>query len=221
MEHIQVLIADDHALIREGLGKVLSLEPRIQVVAVAANGQEAVEKSLEYQPKVVLMDLNMPQTNGVEAIKILRKELPGIRIIALTVHDDDEKVFEVIKSGVAGYVLKDIAPDVLINTILAVGAGETVIDPMVTVKLMGEINRLREVASTAEERENVLDLLTHRELEILKLIAKGNSNKDIADLLMISEKTVKNHISSIFRKIKVEDRTQAAVFAIKTKLVEV
>lgn len=221
MEYIQVLIADDHPLIREGLGKILSLEPRIRVVAEAANGREAVEKTLQFKPTVVLMDLNMPQTNGVDAIKILRKETPETRIIALTVYDDDEKVFEVIKCGVAGYVLKDIAPDVLINTILAVGAGETVIDPMVTVKLMGEINRLRQVASTSEARENVLDLLTHRELEILKLIAKGNSNKDIAELLLISEKTVKNHISSIFRKVKVEDRTQAAVFAIKTKLVEV
>lgn len=180
MEQVQVLIADDHALIREGLCKVLSLETRIVVVAEAANGQEAVDKALKLKPQVVLMDLNMPQISGVEAIKVLRKELPQTRIIALTVHDDDDKVFEVIKSGVSGYVLKDIAPEVLINTILAVGAGETVIDPMVTVKLMGEINRLREVASTAEERENLLDLLTHRELEILRLIAKGNSNKDTA-----------------------------------------
>ncbi|MDA8211196.1 MAG: response regulator transcription factor [Clostridia bacterium] len=220
MQEIRVLIADDHALIREGITKVLSLEPKIVVVGEASDGEEAVAGARELKPHIILMDLNMPRVSGIEATRLVRQELPQVKIIALTVHDDDQRIFEVIKAGVSGYILKDVDPGSLLKTILAVHAGEIVIHPTVTTRLLGEFHRLTEVAQAAEEREAVAELLTHREMEILKHIAKGKSNREIAESLCISEKTVKNHISNIFRKIQVEDRTQAALFAVKTKLVE-
>lgn len=220
MQEIRVIIADDHALIREGLIKVLSLEPRITVVGEASDGEEAVARARELNPDIILMDLNMPKLSGTEATKMIRQELPKVKIITLTVHDDDQRIFDVLKAGVSGYILKDVDPNSLLKTILAVHAGETVIHPSVTTRLVGEFHRLTEVAQAAEEREAIAELLTHREMEILKHIAKGKSNREIAESLCISEKTVKNHISNIFRKIQVEDRTQAALFAVKTKLVE-
>lgn len=220
MEEIKVLIVDDHALIREGLTKILSLEPKIKVVGEATNGKEVVRQVEYRKPHIVLMDLNMPYVDGVEATKLIRDKFPEVKIIALTVHDDDKRVFEVVKAGVSGYILKDVDAEGLINTINAVYSGETVIHPSITNKLLGEFTRLTEAAAAAEEREMIVEVLTTRELEILKLIAGGKSNRDIAEDLCISEKTVKNHISSIFRKIKVEDRTQAALFAVKTKLVD-
>lgn len=220
MQEIRVLIADDHALIREGITKVLSLEPKIVVVGEASDGEEAVARARELKPHIILMDLNMPRVSGIEATRLVRQELPQVKIIALTVHDDDQRIFEVIKAGVSGYILKDVDPGSLLKTILAVHSGEIVIHPTVTSRLLGEFHRLTEVAQAAEEREAIAELLTHREMEILKHIAKGKSNREIAESLCISEKTVKNHISNIFRKIQVEDRTQAALFAVKTKLVE-
>lgn len=220
MQLIKVLIADDHALIREGITKVLSLDPAISVVGEAADGEEVVEKARELKPDVILMDLNMPRLSGVEATKQLRSELPGAKIVALTVHDDDQRIFQVINAGVSGYMLKDVDPDSLLKTIKAVHAGESVIHPAVTARLLGEFHRLSEQAQVVEVRDSVAELLTHRELEILKQIARGKSNRDIATHLCISEKTVKNHISNIFRKLQVDDRTQAALFAVKTRLVE-
>ncbi len=220
MQEIRVLIADDHALIREGITKVLSLESRITVVGEASNGEEVLIKAQELQPHIILMDINMPRVSGIEATKQIKQELPQVKIIALTVHDDDQRIFEVIKAGVAGYLLKDVDADTLLKTILAVFVGETVIHPAVTTRLLGEFHRLNEVAEAVCERDALAELLTHRELEILKQIARGKSNRDIANILCISEKTVKNHISNIFRKLQVEDRTQAALFAVKTKLVE-
>ena len=220
MLEIKLLIADDHSLIREGITKILSLEPKITVVGEAADGEEAIARVSELHPDIILMDLNMPRLSGIEATKQIINLYPEVKIIALTVHDEDERIFEVIKAGVSGYILKDVDPDSLIQTILSVHAGETVIHPTITSRLLGEFSRLTAVAKAAEEREAITDLLTHREMEILKHIAQGKSNKEIADALYISEKTVKNHISNIFRKIQVEDRTQAALFAVKTKLVE-
>lgn len=220
MQEIRVLIADDHALIREGITKVLSLEPKIVVVGEAPDGEAVLIKAKELKPDIILMDINMPRVSGIEAAKQLKRDLPEVKIIALTVHDDDQRIFEGIKAGVAGYMLKDVDADTLLKTIKNVHAGETVIHPAVTTRLLGEFNRLNEVAEAVGERDAVTELLTHRELEILKQIARGKSNRDIAEILCISEKTVKNHISNIFRKIQVEDRTQAALFAVKTKLVD-
>ncbi|MHB8171485.1 MAG: response regulator [Thermincolia bacterium] len=221
MEEIKVLIADDYALIREGLSKILSLEPRIRVVAEACDGEEAIALCKQYTPHVVLMDLNMPKIDGVEACRIIGREMPQVRVVALTAHDDQNRVVQGIKAGLSGYILKDISSDVLISTIIAVHAGETVMHTSVTTRLIGEFTRLEEVAATIGERENLFELLTHREMEILKLIAAGKCNRDIGEVLIISEKTVKNHISNIFKKIGVEDRTQAALYAVKTKLIDI
>lgn len=223
MAAIKVLIADDHMLIRAGLRKVLGLSKEIDVVGEAADGIECISEVPKLNPDVILMDINMPRLNGIEATRVLKNDYPNLKIIALTVENDDDKVFEVIKSGVNGYILKDTSPDELIGAVIGVNAGETIIHPTVTAKLLAEYNRmsvdenLTEVSGDKGDEES----LTHRELEILKLIAQGVSNKEIAQTLFISEKTVKNHVSNIFRKIHVCDRTQAALYAIKSKIVDV
>ncbi|TLN00093.1 response regulator transcription factor [bacterium] len=220
LDLIRVLIADDHALIREGLTRVLGIEPALTVVGEAVDGRDAVEKTRSLDPDVVLMDLHMPQMGGLEAARLIKKELPHIRIIALTVDDREKSVLEVFGAGVSGYILKDIAPDALVSTIRAVFAGETVMDQQISRMFFDELTGILPSAETAAGVTAGNETLTPREEEILCLIACGVHNKDIANKLFISEKTVKNHISSIFRKLGVEDRTQAVLFAIKNKMVD-
>ncbi len=212
---VKVLIADDHTLLREGLVKILSIEPNIEVVAEAKDGAEAIEQARIYNPDVILMDINMPHTNGIEATKAIKAEKPEIGIIALTIHDQEEYLFELIRCGISGYVLKDINPDELVTTILGVAAGQSFIPPSLTTKVFQELNRL----SGLKDHNNYG--LTKRELDVLKEIAHGLSNKEIADKLYISEKTVKNHLTNIFQKLGVNDRTQAALFTIKHNLVDI
>lgn len=219
MEKIKVLIADDHPLLREGLTKVLSLDEHIDIVGQAENGQDAILKTKELKPQVILMDINMPVMDGIEATKQIKREFPEISIIALTVADDNDQVFEVMKAGVTGYVLKDIDPDVLVANIKAVNAGETVIHPKVTNQIFHQFDERGNKNTFYGAKDN--EALTDREIEILQLMSEGKHNKDIASTLFISEKTVKNHITNIFKKIKVTDRTQAVLFAIKAKLVKV
>jgi len=213
---ISVVIIDDHPLVREGLRKILELEPGIRVLDEAGDGQGAINIARQRKPDVILMDINMPGTNGVEATRIIKRESPQIGIIALTIHEDEEYVLELVRAGVSGYVLKDIAPVKLVETIRTVAAGNSVIDPSITRTLFTELNRLTRRRNAKEEWEN----LTEREMDILKLITQGKSNKEIAVDLCISEKTVKNHLTNIFRKLKVDDRTQAVLFAIKNHLIE-
>lgn len=220
MEVISVLIADDHGLIREGISKVLSLDPDIRVVGEACNGEEAVKLARELVPQVILMDLNMPKLSGLEATRQILAELPEIKVVALTVCEEDQQIFEVIKAGVAGYMLKDVEADTLLHTIKAVHQGERTIHPSLTSRLLEEVERLNQIACAAEARDTINQVLTNRELEILKQIALGHHNREIAECLCISEKTVKNHISSIFRKLEVDDRTQAALYALKNRLVK-
>lgn len=212
---IKVLIADDHALLREGIVKILSLEEDLEIIGEASRGEEAITLARKLKPDVILMDINMPGINGIEATKIIKEEMPEIGVIALTIHDDEEYIFELVRVGVSGYVLKDIQPERLIAAIKDVAFGKSVIHPDITAKLLGEFNRLSE----RKTRPSNYDDLTNRELDVLQLIARGMANKDIAQSLFISEKTVKNHITNIFRKLNVEDRTQAALYAIKNKLV--
>lgn len=208
-EHkITLLIADDHALIRDGLKRILTMHADLAVVAEATDGQMACSLTQQYKPDVVLMDINMPKMNGIEATKLIKKKCPQTNIIALTIHDDEEYIFELMKSGVSAYILKDIETDSLVNTIRAVAAGETVFDAAITAKMLSEYQRLTH--NYAQES------LTRREIEVLILIARGKNNKAISEELFISEKTVKNHITNIFRKINVADRTQAALYASKT-----
>ncbi|MBS4025454.1 MAG: response regulator transcription factor [Clostridia bacterium] len=216
MEPVRVLIVDDHILIRQGLRKILGLDPKIKVVDEAGDGQGAINLVRKLRPQVVLMDINMPGVNGIDATRIIKKELPQTGIIALTVHQDEEYVYELVRVGVSGYILKDVNPEILVETILKVARGESVIDSAITTKLLMEFNRL----AVGKEEKDKLEELSERELQVLKLIAKGHTNKQIGLELYISEKTVKNHITNIFRKLKVDDRTQAALCAIKAKLVQ-
>lgn len=216
MDGIRILIADDHPLIREGLRRILEMDPQIKVVGEVGDGQGAINKTRILDPHVVLMDLKMPGTDGIEASRVIRREFPEIRIIILTVADDDD-MLEVIRAGASGYLLKDVEPVELLKAIHTVYEGRPAFHPIVTSRLLGEYNRL----SMPVRKDDEISLLTEREKEVLGLIAQGESNKNIAHKLFISEKTVKNHITSIFRKLKVEDRTQAAIFAIKKRMVEI
>jgi DNA-binding NarL/FixJ family response regulator len=192
------------------------MDPQIKVVGEVGDGQGAINKTRILDPHVVLMDLKMPGTDGIEASRVIRREFPEIRIIILTVADDDD-MLEVIRAGASGYLLKDVEPVELLKAIHTVYEGRPAFHPIVTSRLLGEYNRL----SMPVRKDDEISLLTEREKEVLGLIAQGESNKNIAHKLFISEKTVKNHITSIFRKLKVEDRTQAAIFAIKKRMVEI
>ncbi|MDW7650967.1 MAG: response regulator transcription factor [Bacillota bacterium] len=211
---IRVVIADDHALIRDGLRKILAMHGDLDVVAEAPDGQAAYEMAATLSPDVILMDINMPNMNGIEATRRIKQEFPKTGVIALTIHDDEEYIYELIKVGVSAYVLKDIESDFLINTIRAVSRGETVYHPKIAEKMCGEFQRIA-MRSVHEES------LSRREVDVLVLIARGKSNKEIGSELYISEKTVKNHITNIFRKIRVTDRTQAALYAVKNRLVKI
>jgi len=208
---INILIADDHSLIRQGLKQILELEKDITVVAQASNGSEAVQLAKEFRPDVILMDINMPGTNGLQAIKEIKQEKIESRIIVLTIHEDREYLFKTLQMGAEGYVLKDAEPSVLIDAIRNVFIGQSYIQPNMTMELVKEFNRVTMYEKQKHDENN----LTFREIEVLELIAEGMINKEIAKQLFISEKTVKNHVSSIFRKLKVSDRTQAAIYAFK------
>lgn len=208
---IRVVIADDHPLLREGLRRILEFEEGIQVVAEVGDGQGAINMARSKPFDVLLMDLNMPGVNGLEACRVIRREYPKIGILVLTMDDSDEKVFQVLQLGVAGYLLKDVIPKTLVDSIRKVFLGEPILAPSVTGKLIDQL-------SNANPPKNNCGL-SNREMEILTYVVKGSSNKEIGISLFISEKTVKNHLSNIFRKLEVEDRTQAALKVVKLKLV--
>jgi len=216
LKRIKVLITDDHTLIREGLRKILSTEEAIEVVGEAEDGQQAIEQAIKIKPDVILMDITMPKVNGIEATRIIKNKYPEIGIIALTIHDQEEYLFELIKAGASGYVLKDIRSDVLVQTIVGVARGESFIPPSMTTKIFAEFSRL----SSRHAQDALPQGLTRREVDVLRLVAHGESNRKIAQKLYISEKTVKNHLTNIFQKLGVIDRTQAALLAVKNKIVD-
>lgn len=219
---INILIADDHALLRQGIKNVLELENDLVVIGEASDGDEAITKAAELGPDILLLDMNMPRNNGLEVTRRLRPTHPNIKVIILTIHDDENYVIEVIKAGAAGYLLKDIEPGMLVKAIRTVYEGESFIYPTLAKKLLGEMNRQEErkleAAKIFERRRE--ERLTYREIEVLSLICQGMSNQSIAQKLYLSEKTVKNHLTNIFRKINVTDRTQAVLYALKHKIVE-
>ncbi len=212
MEPIKVLITDDHPVVREGLSAMLNKEPDIQVVGEAENGTEAIDKATELQPDVVLMDLRMPEVDGVEAMCQIRAANPGIKFIVLTTYDNDEYIFKGIEAGARAYLLKDAPREELFKAIRAVYKGESLIEPAVAGKVL---DRFAELSRQAQ----VVDALSEREVEVLKLMAKGAANKEIAAGLCISESTVKTHIQTIFQKLEVSDRTEAVTEALQKGII--
>jgi len=211
--NIKVMIVDDHGIVRQGLRTYLDLLEDISIVAEAENGYDALEKVQQFKPDIILMDLVMPKMDGIEATQKICGSYPEVKVIALTSFTEDEQVFSVIKAGAVGYLLKDISPPDLAKAIQAVHKGETHLHPDITKKLM------KQFVNPKSEAETMPDELTPREMEVLQLIAQGLSNKELAKKLTISEKTVKTHLSSIFSKLHLSDRTQAAIYALKHNLV--
>ena len=209
---IRVLLVDDQALFREGLETLLSVHKDIQVVGQASNGQEAVEVATQVLPDVVLMDIRMPILDGVEATRRLKTVLPQCRVIVLTTFDDDEYIFDALRTGAVGYLLKDVASARLVEAIRVAARGESILEPSVAAKVIAEFTRVSSMVPAAQ-MEQLAEPLSGRELEILGLIARGASNKEIADQLFIAEGTVKNHVTHILGKLDVRDRTQAALKA--------
>ncbi|HTE19321.1 MAG TPA: response regulator transcription factor [Armatimonadota bacterium] len=215
MEKIRVLIAEDEAMTRELLARLIGLEPDIEVVGQAANGKIAVGLCRKLMPDVLLTDIRMPDMDGIQATKLIKTEMPSVQVVILTIHHDDANVFEAIKAGARGYVLKESPPEQTVAAIRAVVRGEALLHPGIASRVIGEFNRL------SEQHEADLRLytqLTDREREVLKLLALGKRNREIAEELFIAEKTVKNHVSNILWKLECNDRTQAALFASRVKL---
>jgi DNA-binding NarL/FixJ family response regulator len=208
METIQVLIADDHTLFRDGLRALLASIPDIEVVGEAASGREALALAVEHQPDVVLMDIQMPDLNGIEATRQILRASPHIGIIVLTMFQDDDSVFAVMRAGARGYVLKGADQGVLLRAVRAVANGESLFSPEIAARLMQFFARLEPTY-----RPELFPELTEREREILSFIANGQTNGEIAEKLVISMKTVRNHVSNIFSKLQVVDRAQAAIRA--------
>jgi len=206
---VRVLLVDDQSLFRAGLRTLLSTRAELEVVGDAENGQAALELAAATRPDVVLMDLKMPVLDGVAATRRLRVQHPDIRIVALTTFEDDELVFECLRAGAVGYLLKDAPIDRLVEAVLAAARGESVLQPSVASKVLAELSRLASAAPAANE----LSKLSERERDVLRLIARGASNKEIAAALFLAEGTVKNHVTSILDKLEVGDRTQAALRA--------
>lgn len=212
MTAVRVLLVDDQTLFRAGLRTLLSTRPEVEVVGDAENGQAALELAASTRPDVVLMDLKMPVLDGVAATRRLRVQLPNCRVVALTTFEDDELVFEGLRAGAVGYLLKDAPIGRLVEAILAAARGESVLQPSVASKVLAELSRLAST-SPAPALPNELARLSEREREVLRLIARGASNKEIAASLFLAEGTVKNHVTAILTKLEVSDRTQAALRA--------
>jgi len=205
---IRVMIADDHAVVREGLRSLISTEPGMSLAGEASNGEEAVAMYRRLKPDVALLDLMMPRKDGISAIREIKEIDPQARILVLTSFFEDEQVFPAIKSGALGYLLKDSSPHELLQAIREVYAGDSFLDPVIARKVIQELNRPAELPPT-------VDPLSEREMEVLRLIAEGLSNQEIADRLVISERTARNHVGNILSKLHLANRTQAALFAIR------
>jgi len=216
MEKIRVMLVEDHSMVRQGLKQLIELENDIKVVAEAADGTQAADYYQTEKPDIVLMDINMPKKNGLQALELIKQKDSNAKIIMLTIHQDREYLFQSLQLGASGYVLKDADGYVLIEAIRKVYEGETYIQPTMAKDLVLEFKKYMQNGRTASKKNNIL---SDRELEVLRLIAKGLLNKEIAKTLYISEKTVKNHVSNIFKKLKVSDRTQAAVYALKHNII--
>lgn len=219
---IRVVIADDHPLLRQGLVKILSMEPDMEVVAEAQDAEEVLQLVAEHRPDIVLMDINMPKGGGLGATREISRRWPEVGVIVLTIHDEDQYLYELISAGARGYLLKDSEPARVVEAIRHVYQGGSFVPPDLMNKVLCQFRRLQsaEAMGVSRRARTGPPALTDREREILQLIVDGRSNAEIAEALFISEKTVKNHVTNLLRKLGLEDRTQAAVYALRHGLVE-
>ncbi|MEP7055663.1 MAG: response regulator transcription factor [Actinomycetota bacterium] len=216
---IRVLVVDDHALFRRGLQMVLEQEDDIEVVGEAGDGAEAVDKAAETMPDIVLMDVRMPKRGGIDACTAIKDVVPSAKIIMLTISDEEGDLYDAIKAGASGYLLKEISIEEVATAIRAVNGGQSLISPSMASKLLTEFASM---IKRGDERQQLpTPRLTDREMEVLKLVAKGMNNRDIAKQLFISENTVKNHIRNILEKLQLHSRMEAVVYAVREKLLEI
>jgi two-component system NarL family response regulator len=220
MEPIRTMIVDDHALFRRGLEMVLDSEPGIEVVGEGSDGFEAVEKAGDLLPDIVLMDIRMPRRGGIEACAAIKEAVPSAKIVMLTISDEEEDLFEAIKAGATGYLLKEIAIDEVPQAVQAVHGGQSLISPSMASKLITEFAALSK-RSSERQQQVPAPKLTDREMEVLRLVARGLGNREIAKELFISENTVKNHVRNILEKLQLHSRMEAVVYAVREKLLEI
>jgi DNA-binding NarL/FixJ family response regulator len=219
-EPIRAMIVDDHALFRRGLEMVLEEEQDIELVGQASDGTEAVEKAAESLPDVVLMDIRMPRSSGIEACRAMKEAAPSAKIVILTISDEEEDLFEAIRAGASGYLLKDIPLDEVADAVRAVYGGQSLINPSMAGKLLTEFATLARRDEEERAQEVPAPRLTEREMQVLKLVARGMNNRDIAKELFISENTVKNHVRNILEKLQIHSRMEAVMVAVREKLIE-
>jgi two-component system NarL family response regulator len=218
-ETLRVLVCDDHALFRRGLQMVLEQEPDLELVGEAADGEEVVVRAQELMPDVILMDVRMPRMSGIEAAREIKEALPHVKILMLTISDDEADLYEAIKAGASGYLLKEIPIEEVAQAIRSVWAGQSRISPSMASKLLTEFAAMSK--ATEEKPQMPAPRLTDREMEVLRLVAQGLNNRDIAAKLFISENTVKNHIRNILDKLHLHSRMEAVVYAVREKMIEI
>jgi DNA-binding NarL/FixJ family response regulator len=216
MERIRTLLAEDDPRLQQAFEELAHHEPSLDLLGVAGDGEHAVQLALQFEPQVVLMDIQMPRLNGIEATRRIKRAVPHVQVVIWTVFGDDQHVFEAIKAGAVGYLLKDSPTEEIVEGIHAAARGESLLHPAVAARVIQEFQRLR---AAAEDAPELICELTARETEILRLMAEGKRNREIADALFLSEKTVKNYISSILFKLQVNSRTEAALLAVKRGLI--
>jgi len=215
MNTINLILADDHAVVRAGTRQLLERQPDLRVVGEAADGEEAVRLAKELKPHVVVMDVRMPKMSGVEATRRIKQEVPEVAVLVLTAHDDDEYVFALLQAGANGYLLKTAEMEELVRAIRAVAAGQSALDPVVTGKVVAQFASGRSLPDVLANVKDEYEGLTEREMEILRLVGKGLTNKDIGQQLYISDRTVQAHLSNIFSKLGVNSRTEAVMYAVR------
>ncbi|MEZ7173511.1 response regulator [Sporosarcina sp. OR05] len=211
---IKVLVVDDQPLVREGLSTLLNLRPEIEVVGTAVDGEDAWQQSLDLLPQIVLMDIRMPGTNGVEGTRMIRESLSDVKVLILTTFNDSEFIFDALEEGASGYLLKDMPTDMIVQAILTVHHGGVVLPKDFTMQVLKDI-RLKTATDYVKPLPVGIEELTEREREVLKHLGHGLNNKEVADLLFITEGTVKNHVSNVIQKLGLRDRTQAAIYAVR------
>jgi len=215
MNTINLILADDHAVVRAGTRQLLERQPDLHVVGEAADGEEAVRLAKELKPHVVVMDVRMPKMSGVEATRRIKQEVPEVAVLVLTAHDDDEYVFALLQAGANGYLLKTAEMEELVKAIRAVAAGQSALDPVITGKVVAQFASGRSLPDVLANVKDEYEGLTEREMEILRLVGKGLTNKDIGQQLYISDRTVQAHLSNIFSKLGVNSRTEAVMYAVR------